>query len=95
MQNINLLLPDDIVFEFKSFSNAQATFNAKLQQSLAIGMFVSREISLARAAQLAGKKLIDFVDILKDLGIPAFMYTDDMLVLHGEFFIFKTFIHRQ
>jgi predicted HTH domain antitoxin len=79
MQNINLLLPDDIVFEIKSFSNAQAALNAKLQQSLAIGMFVSHEISLARAAQLAEKSLLDFMGILKELGIPAFTYTEDML----------------
>ena len=57
MQNINLSVPDDIVFEIKSLPRGGATINAKLQLSLAIGMFVSKEISLARAAQLAGKNL--------------------------------------
>ena len=79
MQNISLSIPDDIVFEMKSLSKREATINAKLQSSLAIGMFVSQEISLARAAQLAGKNLVDFMDILNGLGIPALNYTEDML----------------
>jgi len=79
MQNISLSIPDDIVFEVKSLPRGEATINAKLQLSLAIGMFVSQEISLARAAQLAGKDLVDFMNILKELNIPAFTYTEDML----------------
>ena len=79
MQNISLSIPDDIVFEIKSLQRGGATINAKLQLSLAIGMFVSQEISLARAAQLAGKNLVDFMNTLKELDIPAFTYTEDML----------------
>jgi len=79
MQNISLSIPDDIVFEVKSLLNTGATINTKLQLSLAIGMFVSQEISLAKAAQLAGKNLADFMSILRELSIPAFSYTKDML----------------
>ena len=79
MQNISLSIPDEIVFEMKSLPKRETTINAKLQLSLAIGMFVSQEISLARAAQLAERNLVDFVDILSELRIPAFTYTEDML----------------
>ena len=79
MQNITLSIPDDIIFEVKSLSNKKEPITAKLQLSLAIGMFASQEISLARAAQLAGKNLVDFMNILKELDIPSFSYTDDML----------------
>ena len=79
MQNISLSIPDDIIFEINSLQKRGLTINAKLQLSLAIGMFVSQEISLARAAQLAGKNLVDFTNILNDLAIPAFIYTEDML----------------
>lgn len=79
MQNISLSIPDDIVFEVNSLPKHEPTINAKLMLSLAIGMFISREISLAKAAQLAGKNLTDFMDILNDLNIPAFSYTSDML----------------
>ncbi len=79
MQNISLSIPDDIVFEVKSMPKRGATINDKFQLSLAIGMFVSQEISLAKAAQLSGKNLFEFMSILKELGIPSFNYTEDML----------------
>lgn len=79
MQNISLLVPDDIVYEVKSLPKVGDTINAKLQISLAIGMFVSQEISLAKAAQLAGKSLVEFMNILRKLDIPALVYTEDML----------------
>jgi len=80
MQNINFSIPDDIVFDVDSFSKRGTTITARLQLSLAIGMFVSQEISLARAAQLADKNLAEFISILRELNIPAFSYTEDMLV---------------
>ena len=79
MQDVSLSIPDDIVYEVKSLPKLGDTINAKLLQSLAIGMFVSQEISLAKAAQLAGKNLVDFMNILKNLDIPAFIYTEEML----------------
>lgn len=79
MQNISLAIPDDIVFEIKSLPKKENSINDKLQLSLAIGMFVSQEISLAKAAELAKKNLIEFMNILKDLDIPSFSYTEDML----------------
>ena len=54
--------------------------NEKLQSRLAIGMFVSQEISLAKAAQLAGQSISEFMDTLKGLGIPSVSYTEDMLL---------------
>jgi len=77
-QNINLSLPTDIIYEVKSLPNIEDSINSKLMLSLAIGMFVSREISLAKAAELAGKNLIDFMEILKKHGVPAVVYTEEM-----------------
>ena len=79
MYNANLEIPDDIIFEVKSLPKRETKINDKLQLSLAIGMFVSQEISLAKAAELAKKNLLEFIDILKDRDIPAFIYTEDML----------------
>ena len=79
MQKIILSIPDDIVFEVKSLTKRGMPLNAQLQLSLAIGMFVSQGISLARAAQLAEKNISDFIDLLNGLNIPAFTYTEDML----------------
>ena len=79
MQNINLAIPDDIIFEVSSLPSKDKAVNEKLQLRLAIGMFVSQEISLAKAAQLAGQNISEFMDTLKGLGIPSFSYTGDML----------------
>lgn len=79
MQNISLAIPDDIVFEIKSFPKMETAIHDKLQLSLAIGMFVSGEISLAKSAELAGKNLAEFMNILLGLGIPSLNYTEDML----------------
>ncbi|GHU55271.1 hypothetical protein FACS1894132_11130 [Clostridia bacterium] len=51
----------------------------KLQLSLAVGMFVSHEISLAKAAQLANKSLSEFMGILKAVGISSISYTYEMI----------------
>ena len=79
MQKMNLAIPDDIVFEMKSLPEQEADITEKLHLSLAIGMFVSRELSLAKAAQLANKNIFEFMDILKLLNIPSIFYTDEML----------------
>ena len=77
-QNINLSVPTDIIYEMKTLPDIEDSINSKLMLSLAIGMFVSREISLAKAAQLAGINLMDFMGILKKHGIPAVVYTEGM-----------------
>jgi predicted HTH domain antitoxin len=79
MQSIHLSIPDDVAFEAGSSSYKGATMDEKLRLSLAVGMFVSGDISLANAAQLAGKDLNDFMGLLKRYNIPAFIYTEDML----------------
>ena len=80
MQNITLAIPDDIILEISSMPSAKKAISEKLQMRLAIGMFVSGEISLAKAAQLAEQNISDFMGTLKSLGIPPFTYTDDMLL---------------
>jgi len=76
---MNLAIPDDIIFEMESLPGREADITEKMHLNLAIGMFVSREISLAKAAQLANKNIFEFMDILKLLNIPSVFYTDEML----------------
>lgn len=79
MKNINLAIPDDVLYEVKSLPQKEDTIDDRLQLSLAVGMFVSKELSLAKAAQLAKKPLDEFMDILKGLSIPSITYSQDML----------------
>ena len=50
----------------------------KVNVSLAISLFVGKQVSLAKAAELANKPLSDFVGILKKINIPWCEYTEDM-----------------
>ena len=79
MKNISLTIPTDIAFEVKSRTNSEEALNGSIKLSLAIGMFVSQEITLAKAAELAEKSILEFIGTLKERGIPAFFYSRDML----------------
>jgi len=49
----------------------------KVRLSVAIELFVNKVISLARAAEIAGKTYFEFMDILKARGIPWLEYTEE------------------
>ncbi len=46
----------------------------QIRAALAIHLFITGEISLGRAAELAGERRADFVSLLKELGVPAVQY---------------------
>lgn len=52
----------------------------KVRVSLAIGLFVGKQVTLARAAELAGKSLADFIDVLRSYQIPWMDYTEKHLM---------------
>lgn len=53
--------------------------DAKAKISLALGLFVNGQVTLARAAQLAGKSLSEFIDLLRSKNIPWMEYTEEHL----------------
>lgn len=82
---ISMEVPNDILYELTSMTTAGKTIEEKLKVNLSIGLFASRGISLAKAAQLAGKSLAEFINILNIINIPAIDYTEDMLKDDIEF----------
>lgn len=63
------------------------TIDEKVKLSLAIGLFVEKAVSLARAAELAGKPLATFIEILHSKRISWMEYTgehyaDDLTAIH-------------
>ena len=76
---VNIDLPLDVLYEIKSLPTGKISVNERLQLNLAIGLFVSKEVSLAKAAEIAGIALVKFIEILKELQIPSLNYTLDML----------------
>lgn len=53
--------------------------DVKVKVSLAIGLYVEKQVTLARAAELAGKSLGEFIDLLRSKNIPWMEYTDEQL----------------
>ncbi len=51
--------------------------NSDVNLSLAMYLFTAKRITLARAAELAGKSLSDFIQVLIDHNIHWAEYTDD------------------
>jgi len=78
-RTVAVSIPPDLYAELENVPLYQGKLKEKIQLSLAIGMFVSREVSLTRAAEYAGMKLMDFIDLLNKLGLPTVDYTEDML----------------
>lgn len=68
--------------DLTSFINRLAFLGNSLEEkvnvALAISLFAGKQVSLAKAAELADKNLIDFMDILKKINIPWCEYTEDM-----------------
>jgi predicted HTH domain antitoxin len=79
METMNITIPNDLAFQIRSTPRYGSAVNDKLQMLLAIGLFASKEVSLAKAAELAGQSLVEFMGTLKFLGIPAVVYTEEML----------------
>ena len=63
-ENIQVSIPSDFV-PFVSLLKDGKTVDEKVKLSLAIGLFLSKTVTLAKAAELAGKSLWEFIDILK------------------------------
>ena len=53
------------------------SLNDNITISIAIALFTSKSVSLARAAEIAEMNLVDFMDLLKNKNIPWNEYTED------------------
>lgn len=73
-----LQLPDEMISILNDMP-AGKNLNDRIKISIAIGLFSSQQVSLARAAYLAGVPLVDFMEILKDHGISCEEYTQNDL----------------
>ncbi len=58
-------------------SKVDKSIDDKVNLSIAIFLFTEKTVSLARAAELAGKSLGDFIDILIEHNIPWAEYTEE------------------
>lgn len=79
MQNSNytsINISNDFLPYISKITNSGTT-DEKVSLSLAIGLFLSKEITLAKAAELSRKTVWQFIDTLDIQNIPWGEYTDD------------------
>lgn len=53
--------------------------DTKVKISLALALFVNKQVTLARAAELSGKSLGEFIDLLRSNNIPWIEFTEEEL----------------
>lgn len=74
---LEISLKNDFKEVFKSGSDS--TFHENIETSLAIAAFIEKRVTLARAAELAGKDLSEFIKVLSRYDIPWMEYTEETL----------------
>jgi len=70
-----LQLPEELL-PFLDKINGDS-INKKVRVAFAINLFAQKTVSLGKAAELSGETLIDFMDILKEQGLPWGEYTEE------------------
>lgn len=69
-------LPEEFLPFLKDLETGE-NVDEKARVSLAIGLFVGKSVTLARAAELSGKTLTEFIGILRTFNIPWMEYTNE------------------
>lgn len=78
MNTDKIKLNEDLTVFINRLAFLGSSLEEKVNVSLAISLFAGKQVSLARAAELASKSLTDFMDILKRINIPWCEYTEDI-----------------
>jgi predicted HTH domain antitoxin len=84
-RTVTVPIPLDLYAELGSAPLYHGKLKQKLQFVLAVGMFVSKEASLTRAAEFAGMPISDFSVLLNSFGVPVVDYSEDMYTDDIEF----------
>lgn len=77
---VDINIPNDLVPLIEDLGLSKS-IDENIKISIAIALFTSRTVSLARAAEIAEMALADFMFILKSKRIPWSDYTEDEFYL--------------
>lgn len=77
MANVMVGIPQELIDQLGQPALASLDEAECVRVALAIHLFTSEQVSLARAAELAGYPLVDFQDLLRRLGSPLVIYDRD------------------
>lgn len=73
---VQVNIPDEFVPIVDSLGIG-TSLDDRVRLSLAVGLFASKVVSLAKAAELSGRSLLDFIEILTSRGIAWGEYTEE------------------
>ena len=66
--------PDDVYQSLKEDGLDREGLNREAQEGLALRLYAGGRLSLGKAAEVAGLSLIQFMDLLRALGLPVVKY---------------------
>ncbi|MFN3980956.1 MAG: UPF0175 family protein [Caldilinea sp.] len=69
-------LPVDLAAAVWGRKGSESGKQTRIKTLLAVGLFAEGTISLAKASALAGMNRIEFALLLKQMGLPAYEYTE-------------------
>jgi predicted HTH domain antitoxin len=73
---IALSLPVDVATALWGRKRSETGKQERIKTLLAVGLFAEGAISLAKASALAGVNRYEFALLLKQMGLPAYPYTE-------------------
>ena len=73
---IALSLPVDLATALWGRKRSETGKQERIKTLLAVGLFAEGAISLAKASALAGANRYEFALLLKQMGLPAYSYTE-------------------
>jgi predicted HTH domain antitoxin len=74
MADVAVDVPQELLDQLKRSRLARVDEARRVRVALAIHLFLSEEVSIGRAAELAGSPLIEFHDLLRTLDLPTAVY---------------------
>ena len=83
MDASNIKISDELVPYICTMRDGE-TVTDKVNLSLILGLFASQLVTLEKAAELAGKSVWDFMEILKSYHIPWGEYTEEEMQLDDD-----------
>lgn len=83
VKNVDVWIPEDLMPYVYTIRDGK-TVNDKVALTMVIGLFVSKIVTLEKAAELADKSIWDFQDILESYEIPWGEYTEESCQLDND-----------
>ena len=79
MTEVPIPLPQELLDHLEASSLGRIEAHRRVRVALAIHLFLTKQVSIGRAAELAGYPYVEFFHLLPALGFPAVLYDAEEL----------------